>query len=530
MNKIIYSLNRHLLLVIILVMSVFPLLLLAQNEGVSGTVDLSVMMAPDITYDREFITISFSSAIDGIVLDLNNWTLHDLTGAGADHLLYTFSGVTLENGDSFTICQTVAAVPVGVTCDDTWGSAFLNNTGDTVTLYDDLGTLVSTLTQTPVDFDTVYDVSAEISYEDIVPPSLTLLFPGEDGLTLNDGMDIEAEYVDADDDIDEFVWYVTSGSCGEDGPVVLGDLSPQTETYDLVDGYFTATVSTETLVNGTYCLVIDPVEDASADDDFYASAEFYIDRFSEPLYKLSGHIYEDVDKNGLYDVGIDQPIKNWQVSATNNDSVLLNESDNDGYYEFFVTPGQWVVTEELKNNWLQTGVIADSESIVLSTNGEVTSCNLTFSVVEESGVTVVKTCDFLNRHAKAGGKKSTGTKVKSVDKPTPTVLGVATSTPVCGRYLQSYLGPNWPNPRTEVMKLQLFLTRFGYFTPLSGVYDQTTMDQVKALQTDHFNEILAPWQQHYQLAALAPTGLVYKTTRAYINNTICADSDTTWRL
>ncbi len=86
----------------------------------------------------------------------------------------------------------------------------------------------------------------------------------------------------------------------------------------------------------------------------------------------------------------------------------------------------------------------------------------------------------------------------------------------CAPYLTSYIRFGATNDKTQVLKLQVFLDKFeGDSVPLSGTYDEATMQAVEAFQTKYAASVLTPW------GITQPTGYVYLTTEQMINTIYC---------
>ncbi|HMO78495.1 MAG TPA: peptidoglycan-binding domain-containing protein [Candidatus Paceibacterota bacterium] len=102
--------------------------------------------------------------------------------------------------------------------------------------------------------------------------------------------------------------------------------------------------------------------------------------------------------------------------------------------------------------------------------------------------------------------------------PSGQVLGAATSAAQCGVLIFDYLRLGQAANNWEVMKLQMFLTGQGFFTPATGIFDTTTDANVRLFQAKYPAEILAPW------GITEPTGYVYKTTLWKLNNIVCPGS------
>jgi hypothetical protein len=111
--------------------------------------------------------------------------------------------------------------------------------------------------------------------------------------------------------------------------------------------------------------------------------------------------------------------------------------------------------------------------------------------------------------------------------PQGEVLGAASSTAAlsCGEYLSLNSGltkrslrEGKKNDPAIVMLLQRFLNEYVPTNlPVTGFFGPLTTTAVKKLQLNNKEAILAPWK------ISRPTGIVYLTTVAHINNTKCAD-------
>ena len=84
-------------------------------------------------------------------------------------------------------------------------------------------------------------------------------------------------------------------------------------------------------------------------------------------------------------------------------------------------------------------------------------------------------------------------------------------------YLTSYLRYGVANDPMQVIKLQAFLKVFEHFdyVSINGVFDEATLQAVKAFQARYASEILTPW------GISEPTGYVYTLTLAKINQILC---------
>ena len=88
----------------------------------------------------------------------------------------------------------------------------------------------------------------------------------------------------------------------------------------------------------------------------------------------------------------------------------------------------------------------------------------------------------------------------------------------CEEYITEYITFGVDNTKEEVEKLQVFLNEeMGTEIPVTGFYGEITVGVLKDFQVKYTEDILAPW------GTTRPTGQVYKTTRAKINDIMCPD-------
>jgi peptidoglycan hydrolase-like protein with peptidoglycan-binding domain len=135
------------------------------------------------------------------------------------------------------------------------------------------------------------------------------------------------------------------------------------------------------------------------------------------------------------------------------------------------------------------------------------------------------TCTYAPAGEVLGASTST---VPATGTTTPQgeVLGASTSTEplTCGEYLtltdslgKKYLKEGIRNDKNAVMLLQKFLNeQLGLSLPVTGYFGPLTTKAVKTFQLLHKDTVLTPW------GLTKPTGIVYKTTIARINNLKCS--------
>lgn len=103
--------------------------------------------------------------------------------------------------------------------------------------------------------------------------------------------------------------------------------------------------------------------------------------------------------------------------------------------------------------------------------------------------------------------------------------GTGTSTACVADYLSDYVIPSKHWNLVDVVRLQLFLNdQLGLHNPVTGNLGPATIAAVEQYQLAHAHDILDPWMP-FGLAKNTPTGLVYKTTKWFINNTMCPNTN-----
>ncbi|MFA6445861.1 MAG: peptidoglycan-binding protein [Candidatus Paceibacterota bacterium] len=120
------------------------------------------------------------------------------------------------------------------------------------------------------------------------------------------------------------------------------------------------------------------------------------------------------------------------------------------------------------------------------------------------------------------GTQTASLTVSSGDGQTRTVscsppVIVAEATIASCNYLNDYMRIDWNNNPTEVRKLQIFLRDLqGYSdTPVTGIFDQMTFNNVSKFQTKYVSDVLTPWGSNES------TGFVYILTKKKVNEIYC---------
>jgi len=85
-------------------------------------------------------------------------------------------------------------------------------------------------------------------------------------------------------------------------------------------------------------------------------------------------------------------------------------------------------------------------------------------------------------------------------------------------YITDDLRIDFTNDQQQVLRLQAFLKAYAYdYVELTGSFDESTLQAVRAFQARHADDILSPWGYESDEA----TGYVYITTRQKINEIYC---------
>ncbi|PSO46618.1 MAG: hypothetical protein BRC24_01040, partial [Parcubacteria group bacterium SW_4_46_8] len=85
-------------------------------------------------------------------------------------------------------------------------------------------------------------------------------------------------------------------------------------------------------------------------------------------------------------------------------------------------------------------------------------------------------------------------------------------------YITDNLRIDFTNDQEQVLRLQAFLKAYAYdYVELTGSFDESTLQAVRAFQARHADDILSPWGYESDEA----TGYVYITTRQKINEIYC---------
>lgn len=207
-------------------------------------------------------------------------------------------------------------------------------------------------------------------------------------------------------------------------------------------------------------------------------------------------------------------ISGWEMIVyTDDGSMITQETGSDGcaYIEVMSNELPVTVEEEVREGWEQVDISAVGGYVATSLLDGMSKCvlgergegpdyyeyasevsldiSLSTEFAEEAHFlkkpTVVDDyrCVFMNSGEDIESESETPSRSgggyeprNRSAEPTPQVLGVATTTvettdspSTCGMYLNDYLRMGQENDAWEVMKLQIFLTAQGMFTPMTGI-------------------------------------------------------------
>ncbi|MFA7193993.1 MAG: peptidoglycan-binding protein [Candidatus Paceibacterota bacterium] len=170
------------------------------------------------------------------------------------------------------------------------------------------------------------------------------------------------------------------------------------------------------------------------------------------------------------------------------------------------------------------GVSAYFDTVILETDTAITTFDFEPTVVEvipdedeETPEPQVEAQQSRQSSRRSGGG---GSVLGAFTSGEGEVLGATTEMcPVL--YLTDYMKEGDANNPEQVTKLQTFLNTEGFIVELTGFFGPKTTEAVKGFQSKYAAEILQPWVDAGHVTELLPTGFVYKTTRAKINNLSC---------
>lgn len=243
------------------------------------------------------------------------------------------------------------------------------------------------------------------------------------------------------------------------------------------------------------------------------------------------------------DNGGTSTLADFEITVSTEGSLLINGEGQEGSsYTFSAdqfaeqdieSVGVTTVTaarKEGNNNPYDIGY-ANCEGD-LDDQTELTSCSVVFN---DTAQTVDTGNTGTNTNSSGGSSRSGGTRragfnsgevlgaFTSADASTDTIPGA------CVPYLTKYMYRGANNDPEQVMKLQQFLNSFnGAGLPVTGFFGVLTEQAVNNLQAKYASSILKPWVDAGLMNPEAPTGMVYKTTLAFINSAKCGGTAMTY--
>lgn len=564
MNNIISIRSMKVGLVVVALLSVFAYVFVGQAAvtGITATLngDSTATVATGSTVD---VAVSVTKSSNGCE---NNWrstvvkidgneiveeTIGSITGTGVVNDSFSFTAPT-EPGEYSVLVEVMGGgESFGETvCDDeqVWGSVELS-----LTVYEPVAPFINVENLAPLGVERVfgdtnplvYTAEVAIGGNPTVPHVQCLIFDvfKGDGWNLVPVSFESADTYDAEDGV-TFSYDISGYATGTYQMVVI---ALDSACDNLPEGFDSADYihSEDTNAMRTVFTIVDEevVEPVPVCDDYHA---VNYEEDGDCLYRIFGYLYDDTDEDDNFDEG-EAPIEGWVVKATNTESeeevVVTDESDASGLYELFVTAGTWRISQETEAGWEQLTVAdVDGDYIVtVPVEYEEMGAVEAKSFLATAWNWLVPTAHAVYYEGPSEGygaynfgnnqieeeeetrrsSSSSGTKVgarNTSGSPTPQVLGAATSAGKCGVLISEYLRLGQEANTWEVMKLQLFLTGQGFFTPVTGIFDTVTDTNVRLFQAKYSTDILAPW------GITEATGYVYKTTLWKLNNMVCPGS------
>lgn len=260
---------------------------------------------------------------------------------------------------------------------------------------------------------------------------------------------------------------------------------------------------------------------------------------------VSGHKYNDLDKDGVWEEG-EIGLGGWNICVDGNKDGDCNDAEDNpqtttspseanlGLYTLSGIPvGETQICEVTTGHegWTsptpcKTITVVDGQTVTVDFfNYESTSTSSTTTTTTSAGST-----GGGNSPTYTGETTTTTTSAGVVagittenTEPTGEVLGASTGN--CDLYLYKYIKLGSNNDPVEVIKLQYFLNKYlGLNLPMDGVYSQDDFDAVTAFQLNYKDDVLQPWVDVGLLASSNdPTGYVYRTTQRKINLIVCPE-------
>jgi large repetitive protein len=131
------------------------------------------------------------------------------------------------------------------------------------------------------------------------------------------------------------------------------------------------------------------------------------------------------------------------------------------------------------------------------------------------------TCTYPTSGGQVLGASTTTESVAPVQheaSPVGQVLGAQASCKESGLYISKFARQGYKNDTDTVKKLQSFLNlHMKTSLPVTGFFGPMTTATLKKFQSLYKGTVLAPWN------TVAPTGILYLTTIAAINNVVCPE-------
>ncbi len=339
---------------------------------------------------------------------------------------------------------------------------------------------------------------------------------------------------------------VFSDGCDSNGNVTVGTTTPAT---CILTNIFNEATTTATTTTGTLTVTKIVIGGTATTSDF----ALFVDGISvtsgvATTTNLGNHVVSEAtttDYTGVFSGSCDSG-GNVTVGTTTPAICILTNTFNEATTTSPLT-GSLTVTKIIHGGTATTSDFALFVDGMSVTSGVATTTSLGVHVVSEAtttsytgvfggdcdsngnvtvGTSTPATCTLTNTFNEAtttatttdnGGSGYVGGIVSGFSQPTTEATSTVPNNLTCSSYISDYLRIDLPNNPTEVTRLQAFLKTFEGETnlPITGIFDQATLDAVTRFQTKYQGDILSPWGYS------APTGYVYILTKKKINELFC---------
>lgn len=498
------------------------------SNGTLGTVGSTVVYTPTENYvgsdsftfkvndgsaDSNVSTINIAVNDDAPVLG----AIGDKTGNELVALTFTASATDPNEGD--TLVYSLVGAPVGATIDSGTGAFSWTPAEDQGPA--EYAFSVNVTDGAITDSETITVTVSEVNSAP-VPVSLT----GEDKVSATEDTVKDITLSANDSDVPTQTLTYALGALPTHGTVTIEGVTvtytPNLNYYGNDSFTFTVTDGVVEPVTGTVDIYVNPVNDApvvtlkGAGYLLYTVAFPWVDEGATATDIEDGDITASIVRTGDLDMNT---VGEYTLTYTATDS---GKNTNGG------EEGNGSCPEENESCLKGTatrivGIVPRSGGLsdtqVGCTDPKATNYNPSASYSNSF------TCTYGPKGEVLGASTGpTGETPKAPETPTlPTppagmVLGASTSCKESGLYLTKFAREGYKNDVDTVKKLQEFLNKqLGLNIPVTGYFGPMTTAALKKFQLLHKDVMLTPWN------LTKPTGILYLTTLAGINNLICSE-------